>query len=395
MSADRRTDLARLQRWCFIVAGAAAIVCAVGALVNVQAFFRSYLFAWLGWLGIPLGSLMILLVHQLTGGRWGRALQPVLQATTSTLPLFALLFLLVALGMRSLYIWSDADRVAADEVLRQKQAYLNVPRFLIFAGIYFAVWIGIGWRLSQLHSRWVETRDEGTADKARRLSAVGLVLMGLTISFAAMDWVMSLEPHWYSSIFGMLFGTAVVLPAYAFGILVLAWRNREPAAGVVQPDTWNDLGNLLLAVVMIWAYMAYSQFFLIWSGNLPEEITWYMQRGEGIWRWLSVAMILFYFLLPFMLLLVRDLKRDPRRLGIVATLIVGMHFVHHYWLVKPAFLGHHASGHASFFEGMHWLDPLAFLAVGGLWGAVFINRLQRAHFEEEGNNAEGGAPDGH
>src|SRR5690606_15121133 len=152
-----------------------ALLCAAGAFLDARGFFRSYLFAWLGWLGIPLGSLMIVLVHQLTGGRWGEPLQPVLRATMNTLPLFALLFVVIALGMQSIYVWSCPGVMSQDEILQKKEAYLNVPRFLIFAGIYFAVWIFLAVRYSQLYRQWAETRDEVRAYRVRRLSAVGLV----------------------------------------------------------------------------------------------------------------------------------------------------------------------------------------------------------------------------
>jgi hypothetical protein len=409
-------DLAALRLKALLVGAGGLALCALGALLDEEQFFRSWLLAFVAWLALPLGSLAILMVQNLTGGRWGLALRRVLEAAAQTMPLMALAFLPVAFGVDYLYIWSDDALVANDPLLQHKRPYLNVPAFFVRAGVYFAVWLLLAWRLYR-YSRSLEERyDPVVARRMSVFSGPGLALYGLTVTFAAIDWIMSLEPHWYSSIFGALIAAAQLLPALAFSIIVLIWlANRPPLAGFLSPSLWNDLGNLLLAFVMIWAYLTFSQFFLIWSGNLLEEIPYYYQRMHGGWEILGWGLILFYFAAPFVALFSRGLKRDPRRLVWAAAAVVVMHLVYQFWLVVPSFTAHHApppvpgagqhaaaqapaghkelagkapavrshpagpgynpGGHEPHFHA-HWLDLAAVLGLGGVWLAAFLWRLE-------------------
>jgi hypothetical protein len=368
----------RLRNPLLIAGGAGLALCALGALLDPERFLQSWLVAFLFWLAMPLGSAAVLMLHHQTGGRWGLPLRRIQEAAAQTLPLLAVFFVPVALGVYYLYPWTDHGLFHGHEreLLHKKEPYLNVPFFLIRAAVYFLVWIGVAFRMYAWSRALERNWDPVIARKMQIFTGPGLLLYGLTVTFAAIDWIMTLEPFWYSSIFGALIAMAQLLPAFAFAIVVLTWlAPREPVPQALDPTVWNDLGNLLLAFVMLWSYLTFSQFFLIWSGNLPEEIVWYKRRIEGGWEFLGWALILFYFALPFLALLSRDLKRTPRRLVWVAGAILGMHFVYMFWLVIPAFGIYGQGTHAPQLHA-HWLDLAALVGQGGLWLAAFLWRLQ-------------------
>jgi hypothetical protein len=361
--------LRRVQHVARAVGIAGAALCVVGAVVSPDQLLRSYLVAYVFWIGIALGCLAILMLNYITGGAWGAAIRRLLESGTRTLPLMALLFLPLAAGVHQLYAWARPDAVAADPLLQHKHLYLNVPFFLARAAGYFAAWILVARRLS----RWSLAQDDGPdPERARRienLSRGGLVLLGLTMSFAAVDWLMSLEPHWFSTIYGVMFMGGSVLTAFAFVIPVAAVvAERSPFDEVIGPSRFHDLGNLLLAFVMLWAYFALSQFLIIWSGNLPEEIPWYLARLRGGWQWVAILVVVCHFALPFVVLLSRQVKRRPATLALVAGAMIVVRFVDVFWLVTPAF----HPGELT----VHWLDAAALLGVGGIWLATFVGQLE-------------------
>jgi hypothetical protein len=384
----------RFQRGAWIAGAAGLLIALVGAFVSPEQFFRSYLVAYLFWLGITLGSLAIVMLQHLTGGAWGLAIRRLLESCTRTLPWLALLFVPLVFGLRHLYVWSQLplppawawlvralglqglydtlwpSGTSGDSVLVHKSPYLNVPFFLLRTVVYFAAWVTLAYFLNRLSREQDRTADPGLARRLRIVSGPGLGVYGLTITFASIDWVMSLQPHWFSTIFGALFATGEVLSAFAFAIAaVIVLAPFPPLSRVLAPTVLRDLGSLMLAFVMLWAYMAFSQFLLIWSGNLKEEIPWYLQRLQGGWQWLGLMLIFFQFALPFLLLLSTDVKRNRRSLSAVAGLILVLRFVDLYWMVKPAFLP----------EGLrvHWLDPVALVGVGGVWLALFVWQLKK------------------
>jgi hypothetical protein len=369
MNGDRSMRWDLTQKRSLAVGLITAVLCAGGALIFPPAFFRTYLSAYIFWVGIPVGSLALLMLHHLVGGRWGFMIQRVLEAAIQTLPLMALLFVPLFFGLSDLYPWARTEVVAADPLLRQKAAYLNIPFFVARTVGYFAVWIVLGRLLVTWSLQQDRTADNTLTLRLQRLSGPGLVLYGLTVSFAAIDWMMSLEPKWYSTIFGMIFMVSFGLAALALAILATRFLETEkPLAHVASPDRWHDLGNLLLALVMFWAYLNFSQFLLIWSENLAEEIPWYLHRIAGGWEWVALALILFQFALPFVLLLSRDTKRNSQTLAAVAAAILFMHWLDTLWLVVPSF--YPARFH------FHWLDIAAPVAIGGLWLAAFIGYLK-------------------
>ena len=361
-------------------AGAVGLIaCAFGYGVAPDHFFRSWLIAYLLFLGIALGSLGLLMVQHLSGGSWG-VFRRVFEASSRTLPLMALLFLPIAFGITSLYPWSHPDLVQGDEVLMHKAPYLNSVFFLIRALFYFVGWTLIAWTLS----RWSRQQDEGDMSvnlKLQYLSGGGIVFYTLTATLASVDWMMSLNPHWYSTLFGFLFVGGQGLSALAFTIIVSTFLvRRAPMASLLKPSHFHDLGKLSLAFVMLWAYFNFSQYLLIYAANLLEEIPYFIARITHGWQYLAIFLVLFHFAVPFSLLLSRDNKRMPHRLVWVALAILVVRYIDLIMLVSPEFDAAGTNLHmmAGEHEGgfyLHWLDLAAPLAVGGLWAWMFFTQL--------------------
>ena len=282
--------------------------------------------------------------------------------------------------MDVLYQWTSAEAVDKDPILQHKAIYLNVPAFLGRAGAYFAIWLLLAYFLN----RWSRQRDQSDdprlAVRLRCLSGPGLVLYGLTMTFATVDWVMSLQPHWFSTIFAVVFGIGQVLAALSFAVAMLfLLASQPPLSGLISAKVCRDLGNLLLTVVMLWAYTAFAQFLLIWAGNLPDEIAWFVPRFAGGWLWVAVFLILCQFALPFLFLLFRRTKNDLPHLSRVAVFLLAVCFVNLCWQIVPAPLPRGVSA-----DGLglgYGLDVLAavaaLLGVGGVWVAVFLWQLKR------------------
>jgi hypothetical protein len=369
MSASARwewTEARPAQRWSLLIGGAGLGACVAGAFFNPDQFFHSYLLAFMTWLAVALGSLPLLMLHHLTGGVWGFVIRRTLEAFSRTLPLLVLLFVPLAFGLSYNYEWA---RTGVGHEHHEQGIYLGVPFFLARAGIYFAIWLLMMFLLNRWSAAHDRTGDPAWLRRAQQFSGPGLILYALTITFAGIDWVMSLDAHWYSTIFGPVVATGQMLPALALAIAVATLlAARPPLAAVATPTVWNDLGNLLLAFVMLWTYMAFSQFLLIWSGNLPEEISWYLARSEGGWVWIAVILAGAGFGLPFLLLLARDIKRNPARLRIVALGIVAIGMVNQFWLIAPAF------SPGAFW--LDWMDVAAAAGMGGIWTAVLLWQVQ-------------------
>ncbi len=360
-----------MQRKALMVGLGALALAVLGGLVNRAAFFQAYLLGYVFWAGIAVGCLGLLMLHHLVAGRWGYVIQRFLEAGVRTLPLLALLFVPLLFGLQDLYPWARPEVVATDALLQHKQRYLNGPAFFGRAAFYFLIWIGTGTILTMLSAR--QDQGIGTGPLTRRLQVVsgpGLVLYGMAVTFAAVDWVMSLEPHWFSSIYGVVFLVGQALLALAFVTrVVVCLANRPPLQGAMGPTQLHDLGNLLLAFVMLWAYIAFSQYLIIWSGNLPEENHWYLHRMAGGWGAVALFLIVFHFVVPFLLLLSRTTKRRAKMLGAVAAGILVARLIDLFWLIAPAL-------HAEGFH-LHWLDLVLPIGLGGLWLATFLGLLKR------------------
>lgn len=358
----------RVQQRALIAGVLFTVLFIVGFFLDRAQFFHSYLFAFSFWGGISIGALALLMLQHLTGGGWGFVIRRVLEAATRTLPLVVLLFVPIFLGAHWIYRWTDHAYMATHEALELKSAYLNLPFFAIRAAIYFAIWLLLAFFLNRWSKLQDQTADRELAKRMRVLSGPGMVLLVFSVTFASIDWFMSLDPEWYSTIYGFIFVAAWALSALAFVIAVMAWLSRqEPMSEIVAQLHFHDLGKLLLALVMLWSYFAFSQYLIIWSGNLPEEIHWYEPRTRGGWGAVALIVIVLHFAFPFLFLLSRSLKRNAGKLVIVAALILVMRLFDLLWTIAPTFTHEHF--HIS------WMDIVGPIGMGGLWLAFFAWQL--------------------
>jgi hypothetical protein len=333
--------IGRLQKLGIYAALAGFVVGGLGVLFQPAQFLPSWLIGFTFCTGLSLGSLALLMVQHMTSGGWGLVTRRIFEAGARTIPFCALLFIPIAAFTPSLYLWARPDAVKADEILQHKALYLNTGFFIARTAIYFAFWIGC----ATLLTRWSAQQDRGDtatteADtrRFRAVSAPGLLLYVLLMSLAAVDWIMSLDPHWYSTIFGFIMIAGQALCALSFAVAVLALlAPREPMNHVLRDTHFHDLGKLMFAFVMLWAYFSFSQFLIIWAGNLPEEIPFYLERLSHGWGAVSAIIVVGHFVLPFCLLLSADLKKRPRTLSFVAWFIVAIRLVDIIWLVGPTF----------------------------------------------------------
>jgi hypothetical protein len=367
-SEEFRDRLGRLRMRSGAIGILGMMALAIGVFNSPDQFFRSYLWTYIFLVGISVGCLAWLMCQYLTGGAWGVVIRRPAEAAACTLPLLAAFFIPIAFGIPSLYKWSHLNVVAGDEILRHKQGFLNVPFFLVRAAIYLGGWSVLGWLMDR---RSAIGDRQGLAAAHRmlsRISAPGLIFWGFAVTFMAIDWVMSLDPHWFSTMYGLLFVANQGLSSLAFLITVLVLLSGSPPMSLILTHRHlHDLGKLLLANVMIWAYFSFSQFLIVWAGNLPAEIPWYQERLRDGWQYVALILVLGHFALPFGLLLSRSLKRNFKLLAGVAVFIQCMRLVDTYWLVAPDA----ANGRLA----VSWVDFAALLGLGGLWLTYFLGQL--------------------
>jgi len=384
-------SLDRLRQRALVVGVVGLVAAGVGAVFNPNQFLHSYLLAFFLSLGAALGSLALLMLQHMSGGAWGVVLRRIFEAAARTLPWMAVFFVPIALGVTRLYPWTDAARVAADPVLTEKALYLNLPFFYARAVLYFAVWCGLAWRLTN----WSAEQDKsGAPDLQRRMramSAIGLVVYALTMTFAAIDWGMSLEPHWFSTMYGFLFIGGQAIMGLSVAIVMARRLSLEPPmAGVFKAGHFHDFGKLLFAFTMVWAYLSFSQFLIIWSANLPEEIPWYLHRMHGGWEAIGIGLMLFHFAVPFVVLVNRQTKRNSAILAGMALWMIAVRVLDVFYIIGPE----------AYPEGLrvHWLDAATIVGMGGVWVALFTANLKRRPLLPLGDPELAGAlrgPEGH
>ena len=358
-----KPGLDRAQRWFLMVGVAGLAACAYGAYSNWTGFLRAYLMGYLVWMLVGLGCLAILMLHHMVGGRWGYVIRRTLEAGTRTIPLLAILFIPLAIGH------SDHQVYPVVTGSSFKALYLSSPFYFTRAILYFAAWLIFAYLLNKLSSQQDLGTTHGLLKKFNNISALGMLIYCAAISWASFDWVMSLEPNFFSTIFGMIFIIMSALAAMSFTIIVsMKLAKHKPLSEVIDAKNFNDLGNILLTFVMLWAYMSFSQFLIIWAGNLQDENFWYTVRATGGWKWVALFIILFHFAVPFVLLLNRPVKRHMKALALVGGGLLVMTWFDLYWFIMPAFypLGPH----------INWMDIVAPFGVGGLWLAFFIRQLK-------------------
>jgi hypothetical protein len=363
-------DITRARNIAFAVGLLFTLALVLGAVLSPGHFFHGYLVGFIFWTGITVGSLALLMLQHLTGGAWGLVIRRVLEASTRTLPLMLLLFIPIAIGLKHIYPWTDAAVMNSTTALQKKTSFLNPSFFVIRAFVYFAIWSALAMALNRFSLQEDRAASRQVRKRMQMVSGPGLVGTIICITFAAIDWVMSLDPSWYSTIYGLIFVAAWALSALAFTILVMSWLSaREPMSAVVQPRHSHDWGNLTLALVMLWTYFAFSQYLLIWSGNLPEETTWYVARKQGGWGAIALAVVIFQFAFPFLALLSRATKKNAQRLAMLAALILVMRVIDVIWLIEPTY----SRGDFVF----NLMDYVAPIAIGGLWLGTFAWQLQK------------------
>ncbi len=364
-----------------VVGVAGLIVCGIGFFFDRDHFFRSWLIAFLLFLGISLGSMALMMIQHLSGGTWG-VFRRVFEASSRTVPFMFVLFVPVILGMTSLYVWTHPEHVQADEILRHKSLYLNTGFFIGRAVLYFAIWSGLSIVLNRLSARQ-DTGEVSVNPTIQRVSGAGIVLYALTVTFAGIDWIMSINPHWYSTLFGFLMMGGQGLAALAFTIVICTILiKREPLNSLFTPNHFHDLGKLMFAFVMLWAYFNFSQFLLTYAANLIEEIPYMVARTSHGWQFLALFLIAFHFAVPWLLLLSRKTKRTPHRLVIIAAWLLFARYADLYMMVSPEFAStgqnlHLVEGEAVSHFFVHWLDLAAPVAIGGLWFWMFLTELKK------------------
>jgi hypothetical protein len=365
-------SVGRLQQRAFIVGVIALVIALVGAVRAPGLFYESYLMSFMLVLGLTVGSLGLLMLQHLTSGHWGIIIRRSLESATRTLPLIAALFLpIVFFGMKYLYsAWLDPEELRKEPLSQFQQTYLTAGRFQVRAVIYFVIWLA----LMVIFNSLSKQQDANREDRALRrrlimLAGPGIILYVFVMSFAAIDWVMSLSPHWASTIYGFLFVAGQLISSMSLMIAVVVLLARsEPFASVLQKRHLHDLAKLLLAFVMLWAYFDFSQLLIIWSGNQPEEITFYRTRLYGGWGVVAVIVLVFHFFVPFFLLLSQDVKRNAKVLPKIAVWLIFMRLVDLFWMTRPEFTSN---------ARPTWLDVVLPIALGGLWLGYFAFNLRQ------------------
>ncbi|HEX9012171.1 MAG TPA: hypothetical protein VF813_01600 [Anaerolineaceae bacterium] len=367
-------QLSALNRWQWtaLIVGAACALLAVvsGLLGGLSQFFQAYLVAFLFWIGLSLGSLAILMLHFVGGGRWASLIRRILEAATKTIWLMAILFIPLLFGTGYLYPWTDPAQIAADAVLKYKSAFLNMPLFVVVSVVIFAIWF----LLVFLLARWSKQEEAGDLRarvRENRLSAPGLILFFLTVTAAAFYWIMSIFPTWSSSVFGLLIAMSQVLASMGFALFVLpgmpGFRPSEVDARGMLPKLFRDLGALELTFVVLWAYLSFFQLLIIWAGNIPHEVDWYVTRTQGGWMVVGMLLALVQVALPFLALIPMRVRSNPSLLRLIGLVLLVINWVNYFWIVIPEY---YPAFHLSL------SDILLPMAIGGLWLGLFFNRLK-------------------
>lgn len=377
MSESTETRELRLDKVgspALLVGVIALVACLIGFFIQREQVLQSYLFGWVFWIGMSIGALALTLLHHTVRGSWGTALLRMAEAGGSGVNflVFGVLFVPIALGAHDLYHWTHAEAVASDPILQHKAPYLNMTAWIIRAVVFFVMWAWLAWGLRQSSLRDEKLGDGKETARRTNWSAPAIVFLVLTLTFAITDWVMSVDPHWYSTILPVWFLVSQGLAVIALGSYVVCrYAKFAPFKDIISPSLTRDLGNMMLALTMFWSYVAVSQYLIIWSGNLPEFTTYYVARGNGGWEWIGNFLILGAFFVPFLLLLSPTTKAKPDRLARVALWIFVVRIVDTYWNVLPVF-----SNRATPMITI-W-DVLAFVGLGGVWLFVFANQVRQA-----------------
>ena len=364
-----------IQMRSLAIGGVASVIALYLAFTNPTVFFRGYLVSYMDWLGICLGSMAIVMVRHMTGGGWGTVIRRVLGASMRTLPLLVLLFIPLLFGVPRLYFWAMPLASISDSAIREHlekhsfilRDYLNYRGFVIRAVIYFAIWFLLQYLLSKFSFQHNNPPFADTSARFKMVSAPGIILYGFTVSFATIDWIMSLNPTWISTIYGLIFVAGQLIASLGFAIVIeRILFNYRPMSILLKPNFVRDHGNFMLTFIMLWAYFSFSQWLIIWAGNLPEEITWYFRRLHGGWQFVGLFLVVFHFFVPFFILLSRRFKLDITRLVWLAAWMLVVRYIDLFWHIEPSF---------SETFTVTLADLAIPFAMGGIWIAYFCHNL--------------------
>ncbi|OQY29483.1 MAG: hypothetical protein B6244_03660 [Candidatus Cloacimonetes bacterium 4572_55] len=330
------TEFKSVQKRSLIIGILGLLVTAVGYFINTDQFFFSYLIAYLFWVSIALGALFFVLLFHLTGTIWGVAIRRILETLIKILPILAVFFIPILFGVHHLYHWSHVADVATDPILSKKVGYLNIPFFAIRTAFYFGIWYLIA---QKLYKTSIVMDSGATIDqiqKLRKISAPSMIIFALTTTFASFDWIMSLYPHWYSTIFGLYFFSGGLVGVLGFMIYFGLYLNKRGVMNeIITVEHYHNLATFTFGFIIFWGYMAFSQYLLIWYANIPEETIFYLQRSQGTWSILNKTLVIGHFAIPFVGLLTRNSKRNFTYLKYMALFILAMHWIDLYWVVMP------------------------------------------------------------
>lgn len=338
----------------------AVILSAAGYFIDSGQFFHSYLIAFIFWCTIGLGGLFFVMIHYLTNATWSLVLRRIGENIMALLPLMAIFAIPILFGLGDLYHWSHSDIVHSDHLLLGKSAYLNIPFFIVRLIIYFAIWIFLSSYLFRLSLRQDNAHHDSILRKAVKTSAPGMILFAITVSFFSFDLLMSLDPHWYSTIFGVYIFAGSFLNLLSFmTVNIIYLRKKCALVNEITSEHFRDLGKLIFAFIIFWGYMAFSQYFLIWYGNIPEETVWFLHRWDGSWKIISLILVFGHFVIPFLVLFPMEIKKNIPVMLTVSVWILIMHWIDIYWIVMPSF--HHHGVHLS------WMDLTTMAGIGGFF----------------------------
>lgn len=366
MTEDAQAKIAGLQTKGLLVGVVGLVGAAAAWAMDPEQFYHSYLSSYLYWIAISLGCLGWLMIHHVTQGPWAVPVRRIWEAGARTLPLMVIFFIPVVMGMEANFPWVTPD--PNDAIIAVKHPYLNESFFFTRAALYFVIWIGLTFILTSWSYKQDEDEIQPYFTRMRVVSGPGLLALALTVTFMSVDWAMSVDPHWFSTIFGFIFAASDLLAAMAVTILLVkALENVEPLNKMLSVQHWHDYGNWMLATTMLWAYLSFSQFLIIWMGNTQEETPWYVRdrMGDG-WIIVSIVLIVFHFALPFLTLLTRRTKREKNILVKIAAYMLVMRYVDLYWIIHPSFL----HGHPPHLTSL-WIDVAIIAGIGGIWVAFF------------------------
>lgn len=360
------TDTGRFGNMALIVGGIGLAASVAGFSVDKEQFFFSYLVSFAYWASLGLGALFFVLLHHLVGATWSIVLRRIAENVMATLPIMFVFFIPVAFGLHDLYHWSHAEAVKDDPILQGKAGYLNMPFFIVRTVIYFGIWATLAFLLHRYSLR--QDRGENTSKQMLKVSAPGMILFAFTITYAAFDWMMSLEPHWYSTIYGVWYFAGSLLTFLSFMVVFgLYLRKNAALENTIKVDHFHDLGKLMFAFTIFWAYISFSQYFLIWYANIPEETVYYLKRWEGSWQVISLLLVFGHLMLPWLALIPRATKRNMNSLKAIAVWLLIMHWFDMHWAIMPNL---HKTGFSP-----SWMDAATMMGIGGIFLWYFWRQM--------------------